>query len=139
MLSDNSSHVDKWERLNWKCFNWLQLKYETFWLQYYFSNLSNSNFFNYIARRPSTYPVFMLEYVISWYQIKCPRKELFSLQWAVLRKCRNKHQKCSVQKGFLKNFTKFTRKHLCLSFLIKLQAWALQLYEKRSSDTGVFL
>ena len=31
---------------------------------------------------------------------------------------------CSVNKGVLKNFTKFTGKHLCrVSLLIKLQAW----------------
>ena len=35
------------------------------------------------------------------------------------------HRKCSVKKGAIRNFAKFTGKHLCQSlFLIKLQAWS---------------
>ena len=50
------------------------------------------------------------------------------------------HQKCSMQKGALINFTKFTGKHLYQSlFLTKLQAWGRQLYQKRNSGTGAFL
>ena len=42
------------------------------------------------------------------------------------------------KKGVLRNFTKFTGKHLCQSlFLIKLQASGLELYLKRESGTGV--
>ena len=42
---------------------------------------------------------------------------------------RSSHQRCSVRKGVLGNFAKFTGKHLCQSlFLIKLQALGLQLY-----------
>ena len=45
---------------------------------------------------------------------------------------RGSHQRCSVKKGFLKNFIKFTGKHLCQSlFLIKLQASGLQLFKKK--------
>ena len=37
----------------------------------------------------------------------------------------------------LENFSKFTGKHLArVSFLIKLQAWDLQHYQKRDSGTG---
>ena len=44
------------------------------------------------------------------------------------------------KKGVLRNFAKFTGKHLCRSlFLIKLQASGLQLYQKRNSGTVVFL
>ena len=44
------------------------------------------------------------------------------------------------QKCVLKNFSKFTGKHLCQSlFLIKFNAWSLQLYWKRDSRTDVFL
>ena len=47
-------------------------------------------------------------------------------------------QRCSVTKGVLRNFAKFTGKYLCQSlFLIKLQA--LQLYQKRDSGTGAFM
>ena len=38
--------------------------------------------------------------------------------------CRSSHRRCSVRKVVLRNFSEFTRKHLCQSlfFLIKLQA-----------------
>ena len=47
-----------------------------------------------------------------------------AIEWCHwLRYCRRSHQRCSLKKGVLKNFTKFMRKHLCQSlFLIKLQA-----------------
>ena len=46
---------------------------------------------------------------------------------------------CSVRKGVLRNFAKFTRKHLWQSlFLIKLQAWGLQLYVKKGTLAQVF-
>ena len=32
-----------------------------------------------------------------------------------MSKCRSSHQRCSVTKGILRNFAKFTRKHLCQS------------------------
>ena len=39
---------------------------------------------------------------------------------------------CSIKKGALKKFAKLTKKDLCggLLFLMKLQVWGLQLYEK---------
>ena len=41
--------------------------------------------------------------------------------WCSSSKCRSSHQRCSVKKGVLRNFEKFTEKHLCQSlFLIKL-------------------
>ena len=37
---------------------------------------------------------------------------------------RSSHRRCSAKKGILKNFTKFTGKHLCWSlFLIKFHPW----------------
>ena len=40
----------------------------------------------------------------------------------ITKNLRSSHQRCSVRKGVLRNFTKFPRKHLCQSlFLIKLQ------------------
>ena len=45
---------------------------------------------------------------------------------------RSSHHKCSMWKGVLRNFTKFTGKHLCQSlFLIKLQASACNFIKKR--------
>ena len=47
-------------------------------------------------------------------------------------------QRCSVTEGVLRNFAKFTGKHLCQSlFSIKLQA--LQLYQKGDPGTGAFM
>ena len=31
---------------------------------------------------------------------------------------RNSHQRCSIKKGVLRNFTKFTGKHLCQSIFV---------------------
>ena len=49
-------------------------------------------------------------------------------------------QSCSVKKVFLK-ISQNSRENTSarVYFLIKLQAWGLQLYRKRDSDTGVFL
>ena len=47
-------------------------------------------------------------------------------------------QRCSVRKGVLRNFAKFTGKHLArISFLINLQRPATLL--KKDSGAGVFL
>ena len=43
--------------------------------------------------------------------------------------------RCSVKKMFLKALQNSQGN----TFLIKLQAWGLQLYQKRDSDTSVFL
>ena len=53
---------------------------------------------------------------------------------------KNSHRQCSVKEGVLKNFSNFTRKHLCWSlFLIKLQAWWSAILLQKDSNTGVFL
>ena len=55
-------------------------------------------------------------------------------------KCRSSRWRFSIKKGVLRNFSKFTEKHLCQSvFLIKLQALGLQLYQKRGSGAVAFL
>ena len=42
---------------------------------------------------------------------------------------RSNHQRCSMKKGVLRNFTKFTGKHLCQSlFFNKVAGLGLQLY-----------
>ena len=42
---------------------------------------------------------------------------------------RNSHQRRSIKKGVLKNFTNFTGKHLCQSlFLNKVACLRIQLY-----------
>ena len=53
-------------------------------------------------------------------------------------KFKSSQPRCSVKKGFLKNFANFTGKHLCWSIIsIKLQAWGLQLYLKKETPTQV--
>ena len=62
----------------------------------------------------------------------CQRKPVF---WDIL--CSetlvgSSQRKCSIKESFLKNFKKFTGKHLLQSlFYIKLQTWALQLSYKK--------
>ena len=54
--------------------------------------------------------------------------------------CRSSHRRWSVRKGVLRNFAKFTGKHLCQSFFFnKIAGSGLQLYQKRDSGTGSFL
>ena len=43
---------------------------------------------------------------------------------------RRSHQSCSVKKGALKNFAKFTGKHLCQSIFLRLQASGLFFIKK---------
>ena len=46
--------------------------------------------------------------------------------------CRSSHRSCSVRKSALRNFAKFTGKHLCHSlFCIKVAGLRLQLYLKK--------
>ena len=47
------------------------------------------------------------------------------------------HQRCSVRKCVLRNFTKFTGKHLCPSLFFNKVA-GLHFYLKRDFGTGVF-
>ena len=53
-----------------------------------------------------------------------------SLQIFFLKKIRSNHWSCFVRKSVLRNFTKFTRKHLSKSifFLIKLQTRPATLF-----------
>ena len=53
---------------------------------------------------------------------------------------RSSHQRCSIKKGVLEIFAKFTGKHLCQSlFFNKLAALRLATLLKRDSSTGGFL
>ena len=51
---------------------------------------------------------------------------------------RSSHQRCSMKKGVLKNFAKFTGKHLCQSLFINKVA-VPRPFLKSDSCTGVFL
>ena len=58
----------------------------------------------------------------------------------LLKRYRSSHQKCSIKRAVLKNFSIFTGKHLCRSrFLLKLWAFRPATLSKRNSNTGVFL
>ena len=62
----------------------------------------------------------------------CPQKDMSKIY------AQKHHQRCSVGKGVLRNFAKFTGKHPCqVSFLIKLQA--CNFIKKEGLATGVFL
>ena len=72
------------------------------------------------------------------YVITCERVEeknicCYPIDWLLPYRLFNK-------KGVLKNFTLFTRKHLCSSLsLIKLLDFSTAFLLKRDSNTGVFL
>ena len=73
------------------------------------------------------------------------RVSLFMLVWTfsymnkkrnkLLRKWRSRssHRRCSVRKGVLRNFSKFTGKHMCKSLSFNKVAGRLQCYLKRGS------
>ena len=73
------------------------------------------------------------------------RVSLFMLVWTfsymnkkrnkLLRKWRSRssHRRCSVRKGVLRNFSKFTGKHMCKNLSFNKVAGCLQCYLKRGS------
>ena len=68
-----------------------------------------------------------------------------AVNWALLEKIiygsRSSHQRCSVKNGVLRNFAKFTGKHLFQSNFAKFTGKHLfqSLFFNRDSGTGVFL
>ena len=53
---------------------------------------------------------------------------------------RSSHRKRSIRKVVLRNFTKFTGKHLDQSlFFNRVAGLSMQLYQKQDSGTGAFL
>ena len=75
----------------------------------------------------------------SWVAQSLPLKFLtcFSLQY--YPEIRSSRPEVFIEKGVRRNFAKSTGKHLCQSLIsIKLQASALQLYQKRSSAIRCF-
>ena len=46
-------------------------------------------------------------------------------------RCRSSHQSCSIQKGVLRNFTKFTVKQLCQSLFFNICLRPATLWKKR--------
>ena len=62
---------------------------------------------------------------------------LFALFWFAKR---NNYRRCSLRKGVLRNFAKFTGTHLRQSLsLIELQAWKPESLLKRDFNTSIFL
>ena len=58
-----------------------------------------------------------------------------SQNFAFIKMSRSNHRRCSVRRGVLRNFTKFTGKHLCQSpFLTKLQAWGIFLNKNAKNE-----
>ena len=53
---------------------------------------------------------------------------------------RSSHRRCFVRKGALRNFAKFTRKHLCQSlFFNKVTGLTLQLFKKTPVNNAKFI
>ena len=50
--------------------------------------------------------------------IICSEQQKFFTRYNPLRIARSSHQRCSVRKGVLRNFTKFTGKQLCQSLFL---------------------
>ena len=67
----------------------------------------------------------------SWLFVKLKKPFLTST-------ARSSHQRCSIKIGVLKNFTKFTGKHLCQSLFFNKVAGLYATLLKRDSGTGVF-
>ena len=68
----------------------------------------------------------------AWTLNMCKMKQKSWIALYNLWKNRSGHQRCSVEKGVLRNFAKFTGKHLCQSlFLRKLQASGLGQVSRR--------
>ena len=64
------------------------------------------------------------------------------LDWGsyIISIARSNHRSCSIKKDVLKNFSKFTGKHLCQSlFFNKVAGLRPAILLKRDSGTGVFL
>ena len=51
---------------------------------------------------------------------------------AIIKDSRSSHQRCSVKKGVLKNFAKFTEKHLCQSLYFNKVAEACNFIKKET-------
>ena len=70
---------------------------------------------------------------------KNPDRSLFEANVDVF-KIRSSHRTCSLRKSVLRNFAKFTRKHLCQSLLFnKVAGLRPATLLKRDSGMGVFL
>ena len=78
-----------------------------------------------------------------WYNFVFHTPEI-RVAWNLLQNkisyIRSSHRKCSVTKGVLRKFEKFTGKHLCKSFFLnKVIGLRPATLLKRDSGAGVFL
>ena len=68
------------------------------------------------------------------------RQGAYKVQLILIASFRSSHQRCSVKKGVLRNFAKFTGKHLGhVSFLMKPQAETCNFIKKKDLGAGAFL
>ena len=78
--------------------------------------------------------------ICSWlrfiYPVKYPKSPVFGKHWSMhhgFLERRSSHRRCSVKKGVLRNFAKFTGKHLCQSlFFNKVASLRLATLIKKS-------
>ena len=67
---------------------------------------------------------------LKWWTCRVMKVRVWLVEILLIANVRSSHRRCSVRKGVLRNFAKFTGKHLCQSlFLIKLQAQASTLLQ----------
>ena len=84
-----------------------------------------------------------LKKIIRWTHNSKPvrfKSSLLVILWRIVRTTyRSSHRRCSVGKGVLRNYAKFTRKHLCQSiFFNNVAGLFVQLYLKKDSGTSDF-
>ena len=63
--------------------------------------------------------------------LNTPRATMTVFAITVQMTIRSSHQRCSVRKGILRNFAKFTGKHLCHSLFFNKVAGPAALLKKR--------
>ena len=84
--------------------------------------------------------IFWLSELFVLCQIRCNLHEVYSMYMIIVSEATTRGVLC--KKAVLRNFLKFTGKHLCQNLFFNKVAClrpGLQLYQKRDSDTGVIL
>ena len=91
--------------------------------------------------KTQNFPTIELRKIMVFYSVSCSgvcyhRSFTFSVYWDD----RSSHQRCSIKKGILRNFTKCTGKHLSQSLSFnKVAGLRSTTLLKKNSGTGIFL
>ena len=68
-----------------------------------------------LRRVPSRRTIFLHEFGLKSFLFRTPNIPVKLVLGVVITTSRSSHQRCSIRKGVLRNFAKFTGKHLCQS------------------------